>query len=390
LLEPGGDPATDDSLAAQLELADHAILLATIYHGFGEAYALAGQNAMAEKSFRRALRLRRGLTNQQEKQRVHQLALGQTLGRLALVEHAAKRQDEAITLASEAIAHEDRALQLAPSGADSRRALRDYYHLLGSLQLVDGEVNPGIESHAAGNRLAAEIAADYPDMIEDQFSAGFSHFSLASALLKAGRRDEAQVSYRRCVSCWKDASAAEMLYAPPNILHNTISVHFDAVQLNGQQTATEVYRDAIKQLTKTELFGAWTAIVDQMSNEEFDRIAVEDIPQLAPHLRQTEPLLAEYAQAFGHVIDALSRDDMTAAREILQRTAAFENESPESLFELVGKIPLVALYTKSYQFLLGHARALEQLGQNFAESNAVHRSIGQSRSRSAAETSTID
>jgi tetratricopeptide (TPR) repeat protein len=243
LLEPGGDPATDQSLAAQLELAEHAVLLATIYHRFGEAYALAGQNAMAEKSFRRALRLRRGLANQQEKQPAHQLALGQTLGRLALVEHAAKRQDEAIKLASEAIAHDERALQLAPSGADTRRALRDHYHLLGSLQLAKGKMNSGIEAHAAGNRLAVELATDYPDLIEDQFSAGFSHFSLASALLESGRGDEAQASYRRCLSCWQAASAAEMLLAPPSILHDTFIVLLDAIQLNGRKTATEVYRD---------------------------------------------------------------------------------------------------------------------------------------------------
>jgi serine/threonine protein kinase/tetratricopeptide (TPR) repeat protein len=392
LLEPGGDPATDDSLAAQLELADHAILLATIYHGFGEAYALAGQNAMAEKSFRRALRLRRGLTNQQEKQRVHQLALGQTLGRLALVAHAAKRQDKAIKLASEAIAHEERALQLAPSGADTRRALRDHYHLLGNLQLAEGDLNPSIEALTAGNDLGAELAADYPDIIEDQFSAGFSHFSLSSALLKAGRRDEAEASYRRCLSCWQAASAAEMLLAPPNLIHDTISCHFDAIQLNGKQTATEAYRDAIKQLTKAELFGAWTALVDQMSDKEFDRFAeLDDIPQLAPHLRRTDPLLAEYAQAFSQIIDALSRDDAPAAQETLQRAAALENDTSGSLFELVEKTPVVALYTKSYQFLLGHARALEQLGRNLAESNTAYANSPEPQSQSEeAETSTKD
>jgi hypothetical protein len=231
--------------------------------------------------------------------------------------------------------------------------------------LAKGEVNPGIEAHAAGNRLSVEFATDYPDVIEDQFSAGFSHFSLASALLKAGRRDEAQASYRRCLSCWQTASAAELLLAPPNILHNTINVHFDAVHLNGQQSATEAYRDAIKQLSTTELYGAWTNLVNKLLDDEFDGIEnLEDIPQLE-HLRRAEPLLAEYVQEFRQVIDALARDDVAAAQKHLEGAAAFEKETPGTLFELLKKTPVVALHTKSYQFLLGHARALEKFARQF-------------------------
>jgi hypothetical protein len=126
-------------------------------------------------------------------------------------------------------------------------------------------------------------------------------------------------------------------------------------------------------------------------DDEFDGIEnLEDIPQLE-HLRGAEPLLAEYVHAFRQTIDALLRDDMAAAQKYLQRAAASEKEPPGSLFERLEITPVVALYAKSYQFLLGHARALEQLGRNLAESNTAHPNSGKPRSQSAeAETSTVD
>jgi tetratricopeptide (TPR) repeat protein len=313
------------------------------------------------------LRLRRGLADRDEQDAVHKLALGQTLGRLAQLVHATNQPERAIKLASKAIVNETGALRLAPWSAEARRAVRNHYHLLGSLQVSQGRIDLGIEAHAAGNRLASELARDYPDLIEDQFSVGFSHFSLANALLRAGRRDEADAAYRECLSCWQAASASKMHLAPPNTLHDTISCHFDAVQLNGQQAALESYRAAIRQLTNTERYGAWTERIDDIPHNEPDRI-YENIENI-PHLQRAKPLLAEYVRKFDDVIDALSRNDLTAAHEHLQATTESESELPGSLFELVGNVPIVALYAKSCQFLLGHARALEQLGRMIAESD---------------------
>jgi serine/threonine protein kinase/tetratricopeptide (TPR) repeat protein len=361
ILQPRGDPATDESLADQLESVADAELLARIYQGFGQTFTVVGKNTDALEAFRRALRLRRGLVSRDAKNADYQRGVAETLSRMALLKQYAGDKQTALELVNKAIEHQQGALALAPASAASRRAMRDHFHLLASLQRGGGAAEARIETLRKGNELAERLANDYSLVLDDQLSAAFSNFSLARTLLDAGQVDQAEAAYRSCLSRW---SKTRDVRGPIHfaLLHDLACFHPDAVVVEGKPSWLESIRQGLRQVGLAP-FGRGTPLDPRLSPD------LKTYEQFEAYfgLEDKEPEPNEYYDGFTRAIDALSQNDLAAVRKHRQLAAASEEKAEQQQQKLFGDAPVLRLWLQAVQFQLGHARALERLAQQIQD-----------------------
>jgi serine/threonine protein kinase/tetratricopeptide (TPR) repeat protein len=363
-LEPGGDPATDELLAAQLENPQHAMLLGSVLQRLGNAFAMSANQGDAREAYRRAMRLQNGLVEKDAANADYHSALGETLARLAILELNAGQPALALERINESIVHQGRAIGLAPNSVDYKRLLRNHYHVLGSIRLEQGDKELAIEAHRQGNELAVGLARDFPDVAADQIGRAFSQFSLATALLAGGRSDEAHSEYRKCLDCWKSSRGTLSTEYQLSLFYDAASYHRGSVVLASSTNPFASLQRTIK------------SMVGKSTIEVFKEIAIAESLTEAPspdsaEAESTEDALQEleeadrYKQAFDQLIQLLDKNDLDQVRRMLE-DRLIPPEAIKAAFSSVAgakSLPFARLYGDFGEFRLGHVRALLALAE---------------------------
>jgi hypothetical protein len=103
------------------------------------------------------------------------------------------------------------------------------------------------------------------------------------------------------------------------------------------------------------------------TNLTSDQVAKDVIEELIrPESEHCRP--EEYWWGFIRTIEALSQNDRSTAEKHLQQAIELEATAQQLELKAFGDAPLARLCVHSVQYLLGHARALEQLTRRIENS----------------------
>jgi serine/threonine protein kinase/tetratricopeptide (TPR) repeat protein len=373
-LEPGGDPATDELLAAQLETPRHAMLLGSVLQRLGNAFAMSANKGDAREAYRRALRLQNGLIEKDAANAEYHSALGETLARLAILELNAGGPVLALEKIDESIVHQQRATGLAPNSIDYQRLLRNHYHVLGSIRLEQGDNELALEAHRKGNDLAVGLARDYPDVAADQLGLAFSQFSLASALVAGNRIDEAHHEYRKCLACWKSMRGTLFTDYQLSLFYDAASYHRGSVVLVSSTDPFASLQRTIKSMLGKSTFEVFQEMATVESLTEESSPSAEEAASAENESQELQEQ-DQYKQAFDELIQELNKNELDKVRRMLE-DRLIPREAVKAAFSSVSgakSLPFARLYADFGEFRLGHARALLELGERIQGASGANK-----------------
>jgi hypothetical protein len=230
--------------------------------------------------------------------------------------------------------------------------------------MAQGATEPAIDAHRLGNNLAVRLANDYPDVVEDQYAAAFSSFSLAGAMLAAGDVASADAAYRACLTRWR-AMPREMKRVPSlTLMFDLATVHPGSIVLEGEPDAAAAIASAMRSVMGPAPLGKDTPL-ERFTHLPLLKSYTDALVKLDPTNKSLKP--KDYWRGFDRFIQALSADELTAAGRLLQKATESETAAQQNVKDVYGDAPIARFHVHSVQYLLGHARALEQLARRIKD-----------------------
>jgi tetratricopeptide (TPR) repeat protein len=357
LLEPDGDPATEESLSAQLESTEHATLLASIHDSLGCAFSLADDKARAQEAHRRAMRLRSALVERDPDNADRQRDAAASLARLGLLQLEAGVIDDALKLIQEAIERQQRSLELNPGNVVSRRLLRNHFHVLGGIRRGQGDAGRALEAHRQGNDYAVALASDFPHVVADQLGEAYSNFSLAHALLDVGQVEAADARYRTCLAYWAALPDIVSWATQLGIFYDAATYHSGSIVVPSENGIAKL-REAVRQSRSPK---ALESLADFLRDQNLEKL---------PDVGSTEQ-----CPIFEAVIQSLLDDQVDVAKGLLGGVDDVHRSAFEGLIaELTGDAnlePVFHVHVVFIELLFGHARALAELGERLQDARST-------------------